>query len=128
MAYERAIEGQLVPVIVADMLKGFRRLRNEPLLMLCLRINMRGEDGKRLAASYFDPRPSCSVAIGAKRTARLPGSAIPALSRAAKDNMNATVVENFDPVDMPLSEMNPYRSSNYLIESNLSWSILSPVR
>ena len=100
VAYERAIDGQLVPVFVAGKLKGFRRVRNDRLLMFCLRMNMRGEDGKRLAASYFDPT-----------AARLSGSAIsgsittPALSRAEKDDMNAAIVEHFDPVDMTLSEI-----------------------
>ena len=100
VAYERAIDGQLVPVFVAGKLKGFRRVRNDRLLMFCLRMNMRGEDGKRLAASYFDPA-----------AARLSGSAIsgsittPALSRAEKDDMNAAIVEHFDPVDMTLSEI-----------------------
>ncbi|USA62750.1 hypothetical protein NCF85_07195 [Qipengyuania citrea] len=54
IAYERAIDGQLSPVFVAGKLKGFRRIRNDRLLMFCLRMNARDERGKRLAASYFD--------------------------------------------------------------------------
>src|SRR5690606_31450655 len=65
IAYERAIDGQLSPVFVAGKLKGFRRVRNDRLLMFCLRMNARDERGQRLAASYFDP--------GAER---LSGSAI----------------------------------------------------
>lgn len=37
IAFERAIEGQLVPVFVAGKLMGFRRKRNDALLMFCLR-------------------------------------------------------------------------------------------
>ncbi len=55
VAYERAIDGQLSPVFVAGKLKGFRRIRNDRLLMFCLRMNARDERGKRLSASYFDP-------------------------------------------------------------------------
>ncbi|WP_305095806.1 hypothetical protein [Croceibacterium aestuarii] len=58
IAYERAIDGQLSPVFVAGKLRGFRRVRNDRLLMFCLRMNARDERGKRLAASYFDPGAS----------------------------------------------------------------------
>ena len=153
IAYERAIDGQLSPVFVAGKLKGFRRIRNDRLLMFCLRMNARDERGKRLAASYFDSdaarlhggtgtssssvaigqtgtssssvavgptkTPSSSVAIGQAKTsssstAPLPNPTpvrlgvsytLPALSRAEKDDMNAAMVEHFDPVDMSLAEI-----------------------
>lgn len=165
IAYERAIDGQLSPVFVAGKLKGFRRIRNDRLLMFCLRMNARDERGKRLAASYFDSdaarlhggtgtssssvavgqtgtssssvaigqtgTSSSSVAIGRQKTppSRLregPGVGqspnttplpnpkpirlgvsytLPALSRAEKDDMNAAMVEHFDPVDMSLAEI-----------------------
>ena len=149
IAYERAIDGQLSPVFVAGKLKGFRRIRNDRLLMFCLRMNARDERGKRLAASYFDSDAarlhggpgtssgsiavgqtgtcSSSVAIGQQETppSRLregPGVGqsashtpkplrlgvsytLPALSRAEKDDMNAAMVEHFDPVDMSLAEI-----------------------
>lgn len=165
IAYERAIDGQLSPVFVAGKLKGFRRIRNDRLLMFCLRMNARDERGKRLAASYFDSdaarlhggtgtssssvavgqtgpssssvaigqtgTSSSSVAIGHKEpssgsvaigqtktssssTAALPNPkpvrlgvsyTLPALSRAEKDDMNAAMVEHFDPVDMSLAEI-----------------------
>ena len=78
IAYERAIDGQLSPVFVAGKLKGFRRIRNDRLLMFCLRMNARDERGKRLAASYFDSdaarlhggtgTSSSSVAVGQTKT------------------------------------------------------------
>ena len=153
IAYERAIDGQLSPVFVAGKLKGFRRIRNDRLLMFCLRMNARDERGKRLAASYFDSdaarlhggtgtssssvaigqtktpsgsgaigqtgTSSSSVAIGQTKTsssspAPLPNPkpvrlgvsyTLPALSRAEKDDMNAAMVEHFDPVDMSLAEI-----------------------
>lgn len=141
IAYERAIDGQLSPVFVAGKLKGFRRIRNDRLLMFCLRMNARDERGKRLAASYFDSDAarlhggtgtssgsvaigqtgpsSSSVAIGQTGTssssaAPLPNPKpvrlgvsynLPALSRAEKDDMNAAMVEHFDPVDMSLAEI-----------------------
>ena len=148
IAYERAIDGQLSPVFVAGKLKGFRRIRNDRLLMFCLRMNARDERGKRLAASYFDSdaarlhggtgtssssvaigqtgtssssgaigqtgTSSSSVAIGQTGTSPLPNPkpvrlgvsyTLPALSRAEKDDMNAAMVEHFDPVDMSLAEI-----------------------
>lgn len=153
IAYERAIDGQLSPVFVAGKLKGFRRIRNDRLLMFCLRMNARDERGKRFAASYFDSdaarlhggtgtssssgaigqtgtssssvaigqtgTSSSSVAIGQTKTsssspAPLPNPkpvrlgvsyTLPALSRAEKDDMNAAMVEHFDPVDMSLAEI-----------------------
>ncbi|TMM50088.1 hypothetical protein [Qipengyuania marisflavi] len=98
VAYERAIDGQLVPVFVAGKLKGFRRVRNDRLLMFCLRMNARDEQGKRLSASYFDPGAERLTGSGASMT-------MPALSRAEKDDMNAAIVEHFDPVAMTLPEI-----------------------
>lgn len=100
IAYERAIDGQLSPVFVGGKLKGFRRTRNDRLLMFCLRMNARDERGQRLSASYFDPR-----------AARLGGTMLggsvttPALSRAEKDDMNAAIIDNFDPVRLSLPEI-----------------------
>ena len=50
MAFERAIEGQLIPVFVAGKLMGFRRKHNDRLLMFILRhygARMRGASGRR---------------------------------------------------------------------------------
>jgi len=116
IAYERAIDGQLVPVFVAGKLKGFRRIRNDRLLMFCLRMNARDEHGRRLSASYFSPgagrlsgsaeSPSPS-GEGLGRGMSLVGGSVtlPALSRAEKDDMNAAIIENFDPVRMTLPKI-----------------------
>ena len=125
IAYERAIEGQLSPVFVAGKLKGFRRVRNDRLLMFCLRMNARDERGKRLAASYFDPGAERLSGGGDPLPSRLRGVAdvaqpqrpgvgpvripasitAPALTRAEKDDLNAAIVEHFAPVDMSLEEI-----------------------
>ena len=115
IAYERAIDGQLSPVFVAGKLKGFRRIRNDRLLMFCLRMNARDEHGRRLSASYFDPnaaRLSGSVSPSPSGeglgwgTSRIAGSVtMPALSRAEKDDINAAILDNFDPVRLTLPEI-----------------------
>ena len=97
-AFDRALNGQLSPVFVAGKLKGFRRIKNDRLLMFCLRMNARAPDGRRYAASYFDS--------GADRLSGNPSSiTMPALTKAEKDDMNAALVEHFDPVDMTLEQI-----------------------
>ena len=56
IAFERAIEGQLVPVFVAGKLMGFRRKRNDALLMFCLRHYGQDGQGKRTTINYFSSR------------------------------------------------------------------------
>jgi len=58
IAFERAIEGQLVPVFVAGKLMGFRRKRNDALLMFCLRHYGQDADGRRTTINYFSTRAS----------------------------------------------------------------------
>ena len=104
IAYERAIDGQLSPVFVAGKLKGFRRIRNDRLLMFCLRMNARDEHGRRLSASYFDP--NAARLSGSAYASHLGGSVtMPSLSRAEKDDINAAILDNFDPVRLTLPEI-----------------------
>lgn len=56
IAFERAIEGQLVPVFVAGKLMGFRRKRNDALLMFCLRHYGQDAQGRRTTINYFSTR------------------------------------------------------------------------
>jgi len=125
-AFDRALNGQLSPVFVGGKLKGFRRIKNDRLLMFCLRMNARGADGRRLSASYFDPNgfrlsgsspsPLEGGAAGVAEPQRLGRGArgatylgasitMPALSNAEKDDMNAALMEHFDPVQMTLPEI-----------------------
>ncbi|MGX7925912.1 hypothetical protein ACWPMX_04975 [Tsuneonella sp. HG094] len=110
-AFDRALNGQLSPVFVGGKLKGFRRVKNDRLLMFCLRMNMRGQDGRRLSASYFDPgadrlsgnpfSPSSSEAVGRQAYS----ITMPIHSQAEKDDINAAMIEHFDPVTMTLPEI-----------------------
>jgi hypothetical protein len=115
-AFDRALNGQLSPVFVGGKLKGFRRVKNDRLLMFCLRMNARGEDGRRLSASYFDPNaarlhggmesPSPSGEGLGWGLSRMGGSiTTPPLTRAEKDDINAAMIEHFDPVEMTLPEI-----------------------
>jgi hypothetical protein len=62
IAFERAIEGQLVPVFVAGKLLGFRRKRNDALLMFCLRHYGQDAQGKRTTINYFSTRATAASA------------------------------------------------------------------
>jgi len=58
-AFERAINGQLVPVFVAGKLMGFRRKKNDRLLMFCLRHF--GEHARRVNINYTTHRASAGA-------------------------------------------------------------------
>jgi hypothetical protein len=58
IAFERAIDGYLVPVFVAGKLMGFRRRHNDALLMFCLRHYGQDAGGKRTTINYFSTRAS----------------------------------------------------------------------
>lgn len=62
IAFERAIEGQLVPVFSQGKLMGYRRKRNDALLMFCLRHYGQDANGKRVTVNYFSSRASASGA------------------------------------------------------------------
>jgi len=65
IAFERAIDGYLVPVFVAGKLMGFRRRHNDALLMFCLRHYGQDAGGKRTTINYFSTRASAgAVASG----------------------------------------------------------------
>jgi hypothetical protein len=61
IAFERAVEGQLIPVFVAGKLMGFRRKRNDALLMFCLRHYGQDAGGKRTTINYFSTRASAGA-------------------------------------------------------------------
>ena len=64
IAFERAINGYLVPVFVAGKLMGFRRKYNDALLMVCLRHYGEDANGKRTTINYFSTRASAGAAVG----------------------------------------------------------------
>ncbi|HEV2600625.1 hypothetical protein [Sphingopyxis sp.] len=61
IAFERAIDGYLVPVFVAGKLMGFRRRHNDALLMFCLRHYGQDAGGKRTTINYFSTRASAGA-------------------------------------------------------------------
>ena len=62
IAFERAVEGELIPVFVAGKLMGFRRKRNDALLMFCLRHYGQDSNGKRTTINYFSSRATAGAA------------------------------------------------------------------
>jgi len=64
LAFERAIEGELIPVFAGGKLMGFRRKRNDALMMFCLRHYGQDASGKRTTINYFSSRASAGAAAG----------------------------------------------------------------
>ena len=62
IAFQRAIEGELVPVFSGGKLMGFRRKYNDKLLMFCLRHYGQDANGKRTTINYFSTRASAGAA------------------------------------------------------------------
>ncbi|MDP5277604.1 hypothetical protein Q9Q95_01605 [Sphingomonas sp. DG1-23] len=75
LAFERAIEGELVPVFVGGKLMGFRRKHNDALLIFCLRHYGRDASGKRTTINYFSTRASAGAASGGIKGAGAQASA-----------------------------------------------------
>ena len=65
IAFQRAIEGELVPVFSGGKLMGFRRKYNDKLLMFCLRHYGQDASGRRTTINYFSTRASAGAADGA---------------------------------------------------------------
>lgn len=65
IAFDRAIDGHLVPVFVAGKLMGFRRKTNDALLMFCLRHYGQDANGKRTTVNYFRTRAEAGATAGA---------------------------------------------------------------
>jgi hypothetical protein len=61
IAFERAIEGELVPVFQGGKLIGFRRKHNDKLLIFCLRHYGEDANGKRTTINYFSTRASAGA-------------------------------------------------------------------
>ena len=67
IAFERAIDGYLVPVFIGGKLMGFRRRHNDALLMFCLRHYGQDAGGKRTTINYFSTRAgTVAVASGGR--------------------------------------------------------------
>jgi hypothetical protein len=66
IAFQRAIEGELVPVFSGGKLMGFRRKYNDRLLMFCLRHYGEDSNGRRTTINYFSTRASAGAAAGSE--------------------------------------------------------------
>lgn len=76
-AFDRAMNGQLHPVIAAGKVIGYRRVKNDRLLMYMLRHYGQDADGKRVTLNYFPQAKAegSTPAIEATRPAALPAPA-----------------------------------------------------
>ena len=75
IAFERAIEGYLVPMLLGGKLIGWRRKYNDRLLMFCLRHYGQDDNGKRTTVNYFSTKATAGAASssperGLKRASR----------------------------------------------------------
>ena len=61
-AFDRAMNGQLIPVFVAGKLMGFRRKKNDRLLMFILRHYGQDAGGRKTTINYFSTRASAGAA------------------------------------------------------------------
>ena len=61
-AFDRAMNGQLVPVFVAGKLMGFRRKKNDRLLMFILRHYGQDSAGRKTTINYFSTRATAGAA------------------------------------------------------------------
>ena len=94
-AFQRAMEGELVPVFHAGKLQGFRRKRNDALLMFCLRHYDKDASGRRTTVNYF--RTEAAVGSGA-------GSGEGGKAAASATTMRVTSGERADPETLALRD------------------------
>lgn len=87
IAFERAIEGYLVPMFVGGKLIGWRRKYNDRLLMFCLRHYGEDSNGKRVKIEYFSTR----AAAGAGERASTSAAPSPGASGAVAEASTTTV-------------------------------------
>jgi hypothetical protein len=64
-AFDRAMNGQMVPVFVGGRLMGFRRKKNDRLLMFILRNYGFGAGGTRTTVNYVSTRATAAAGAGA---------------------------------------------------------------
>jgi hypothetical protein len=62
IAFERAVEGELIPILAGGKLIGYRRRYNDRLLMFCLRHYGQDSAGKRTTINYFSTRAVAGAA------------------------------------------------------------------
>jgi hypothetical protein len=66
-AFDRAMNGEMIPVFVAGKLMGFRRKKNDRLLMFILRHYGQDATGRRTTINYFSTRATAGAAAPSGR-------------------------------------------------------------
>ena len=92
IAFERAIEGEQVPVFAAGKLMGYRRKTNDALLMFCLRHYGQDAQGRRTTISYFSTRAEAGVAAGSHSDGAAGGQAAAGAVAQASTTTVRTVI------------------------------------
>ncbi len=109
IAFERAIEGELIPVFAGGKLMGMRRKRNDALLMFCLRHYGKDASGKRTTINYFSSRASAgadAIAGGGGAEAAASTTTVRTVisgdgqDAAAKDDATAAALAGFEGVTL----------------------------
>lgn len=120
IAFERAINGYLVPVITGGKLLGWRRMYNDRLLMFNLRHYGEDANGKRTTVNYFSTRavagassaqsaatPSAPLPLAGEGGARAEGvggrgdgAAAASYSEASTAVVRTTIAHNASPEDL----------------------------
>jgi hypothetical protein len=113
IAFERAIEGEMIPIFTQGKLMGFRRKRNDRLLMFCLRHYGQDANGKRTTINYFSSRAQAGSAAGegsgsiaaaeaSTTTVRtvISGNGINGAGKAADSHAAAQALQNFEGVEL----------------------------
>jgi hypothetical protein len=110
IAFERAIEGEMIPVFEKGRLMGYRRKRNDRLLMFCLRHYGQDANGKRTTINYFSTRAqagSASDGSGAAAEAStttvrtvINGNGIDGSGQPQDLAASARTLENFEGIEL----------------------------
>lgn len=92
IAFERAAEGELIPVFAKGKLLGYRRKYNDALLMFCLRHYGQDDSGRRTTINYFSTRTQANAGAGAEASAEEGAGAIAQSSASASAEVSSTTV------------------------------------
>jgi hypothetical protein len=84
-AFDRAMNGEVIPVFVGGKLMGFRRKKNDRLLMFILRHYGQDAGGRKVTINYFSSRATAGAAApgGRQPAAGAAGPGRPATGEAA---------------------------------------------
>ena len=108
IAFERAIEGEMIPVFEKGKLMGYRRKRNDRLLMFCLRHYGQDANGKRTTINYFSSRAQAGSASGegsgsisaAEASTTTVRTVITGNGKTADTHEAAKALENFEGIEL----------------------------